>query len=358
MKSVIEAIHPTALRFFVAVTGGGSRFIADFLEIPGASKNLLGAYIPYSKVLFDRFAGAPDHYSSMEAARKLAVASWLKSKAAATDGRTVGLGGAFSLAAGAEERPGRRHRFHLCVHSLESTLCRAIEVSQGATRQEEEALAGRLLLSILAARAGISLDTDIPYVLSDQKSRAEGGRWQSLMEEAPAGILFNHRPAGKEVVIYPGSFNPRHYAHEKIAAIAQEITGIEVLYEIAVRNVDKPPLDYLSLEERLEANRDVPLLVSNTPRFIDKLKLAKTLFPAARATFVVGADTWNRIFDPKYYTAPETALEELRTARFLVFPRPGYRIEHLDEPSLILHPRAQELAITISSSALRRRESR
>jgi len=83
--------------------------------------------------------------------------------------------------------------------------------------------------------------------------------------------------------------------------VAVETVGRDVEFEISLRNVDKPNLDFLSLQERLQgftaqsgSRCPMRVWVTNAPRFVDKSKL----FPGA--TFIVGIDTARRIVDPKY----------------------------------------------------------
>ena len=75
-----------------------------------------------------------------------------------------------------------------------------------------------------------------------------------------------------------------------------------VYFEISLTNVDKPPIDFISLSQRLDSLREYKgkAFVGRVCTFIAPLFLQKAaLFP--NSTFIVGADTINRIFDAKYY---------------------------------------------------------
>ncbi|CAI8038541.1 NADH-quinone oxidoreductase subunit C 2 [Geodia barretti] len=61
--------------------------------------------------------------------------------------------------------------------------------------------------------------------------------------------------------VLPGSFNPLHLGHEQMAAIAGQITGLEVVYELAVLNVDKPPLEEEEIVRRLNGLEDLPQIM-------------------------------------------------------------------------------------------------
>ena len=87
-----------------------------------------------------------------------------------------------------------------------------------------------------------------------------------------------------------------------MARIAEEVAERPVEWELSVTNVDKPPLDYVELRDRtaqfaagpggVEAQ---PLWLTRAPTFLEKL----AIFPGG--TFVMGADTYARLPDPRYY---------------------------------------------------------
>ena len=125
--------------------------------------------------------------------------------------------------------------------------------------------------------------------------------------------------------LYPGSFNPPHRAHRRVAELAAEKTGAPVAFELSVRNVDKPSLDALEISRRIEALQkaapNVPIWTTNAPRFVEKA----ALFPGS--TFALGTDSVVRLGDAKYENGStsrrDAVLERLAElgARFLVFTR-------------------------------------
>jgi hypothetical protein len=103
--------------------------------------------------------------------------------------------------------------------------------------------------------------------------------------EQKIGLPHSHR------IIFSGSFDPCHKSHVEMARIASRKHGLPVDFEISLINVDKPPIDYISLEDRIasiKACYDPDLMgdifVTNTPLFVEKA----TLFPDS--TFIVGAE--------------------------------------------------------------------
>ena len=126
----------------------------------------------------------------------------------------------------------------------------------------------------------------------------------------------------QEVALFPGSFNPLHHGHEALAAVAAELLGREVVFELSVVNVDKPPLTHTEVEQRAQQfSGRWRVLLTRAPRFVEKARL----FPGC--VFVIGWDTAVRLVHPRYYgdsdRAMHDALDEMRDlgARFLVAGR-------------------------------------
>jgi len=107
-----------------------------------------------------------------------------------------------------------------------------------------------------------------------------------------------------------------------LARVAEELRQQPLAFELSVTNVDKPPLAGETVKHRLAQfvwKSSVEL--TRAPTFVEKPRL----FPGA--TFVVGADTAERLFAPKYYGGDKgrmhTALEEIANSggSFLVAVR-------------------------------------
>ena len=162
--------------------------------------------------------------------------------------------------------------------------------------------------------------------------------------------------------VFSGAFHPLHVGHRKLAAVAARLLGCRVAFEISIENVDKPPLDFLEMQTRVrQFDADDAIWLSIAPTFVIK----SALFPGC--TFVVGADTVERIGQPRYYGSPqamEIAIAEIagRGCRFLVFGRSlGDSFRTLDDLQL---PRslaalcqgvpAEDFREDISSTAVRR----
>ena len=150
-----------------------------------------------------------------------------------------------------------------------------------------------------------------------------------LTSDVPGSALVLVEPDGsmssaahlEAIALLPGSFNPLHDGHRLLAAAAREQAGREVIFELSVTNVDKPPLIADEVTHRLAQFRgQARVLLSRAPRFVEKARL----LPGS--TFIVGWDTFTRLLEPRYYgdaEAMRAALAEIggRGCRFLVAGR-------------------------------------
>ncbi|MSP22771.1 MAG: hypothetical protein EXR66_07125 [Dehalococcoidia bacterium] len=107
------------------------------------------------------------------------------------------------------------------------------------------------------------------------------------------------------IALLPGSFNPLHHGHEELARVASQLANREVLFELSVVNVDKPPLTHIETERRAaQFVGGWRVLLTRAPRFVEKARL----FPGS--VFVIGWDTAVRLVQPRYYEDSEASMHD------------------------------------------------
>lgn len=127
----------------------------------------------------------------------------------------------------------------------------------------------------------------------------------------------------KGLGIFSGSFNPIHMGHISIINAAEKILGFPIVLELSSRNADKGEYDIVEINRRLKGLEKYPCIVTKAPTFIQKAVLFSKEYPNKELIFVVGADTWVRIWDAKYAGPLDKVAEVFRenNVKFLVFGR-------------------------------------
>lgn len=339
-ESAIARIHTGRVRVGLVCTGGGVQALAMLLSVPGGSRTVLEAVVPYCRSAVTRYLGAPpDRFCAEPTARSLAMAAFFRaldlyreetgagSPAARNDVPVAGVACTASLTT---DRPkAGPHRIHVAAQSAAATVSWSLDLEKGKrSRSEEEEIASRMILNAVAEVQGTSLEFPLPLLPGEAviAQRAEAPpAWQHLLLGetdavrlgVPADWTGSASPA-----IFPGAFNPLHAGHQKMAEIAERILGVPIEFEMSILNVDKPPLDYAELRRRAgQFSVEEGVWLTRAPTFEEKSRR----FPGA--VFVVGADTIRRIADPRYYghdtAARDAAIARIvdRGCRFLVFAR-------------------------------------
>ena len=314
---IARGLHDRPHRGVIYVTGGGSLVLSDLLQVAGASATLVEAGVPYAQASLASLLGAPPEQAcSAETARDLAMCAFLRAKQLAPGAKTFGFAITASLSS---TRPKRgEHRAYCALQTSARTHTTSLRLAKGErSRAEEERLLGDVALAALAEAFGI----DQPGIRLKQgdtlHSRiAEGDpQTQELLSGARAAV-----GEGEPRAILPGAFNPLHEGHRRMAAAAAAKLGGPVAYELCIRNVDKPPLNFHDMQaRRRQFSESDDIWLTNASTFVEKARVF------GGVTFVVGADTMCRIADAKYYENGDVdaAVDELAGAgcRFLVFGR-------------------------------------
>ena len=364
---LVEAIHAAPRQMVMALSGGGSRALAELLEVPGASRTLLEAVVPYSEAaLVAWLGGRPDRFCSTKTARAMAMVAFDRARRLA-EVDIEDLAGIACTAGLATDRPRRgEHRAHVALQTDRETACWSLQLGKGRrSRRAEERVVAALVLHCVAEVCGI--DGRPPLEVSDDEPlrcvrAAARPAWRELLL-GRRDVVCENGAVETPAVVLSGAFDPLHAGHRRMAEVARQLLGRPAHFEIPVVNPDKPPLDYYELAWRLaQFTDDEPVLLSRAATFEQK----SALFGGA--TFAVGVDTVRRIASPAYYgddpAARLAALERIaaRSCRFLVFGRDmgtGFvRLGDLELPealrSICREVPAEVFREDICSTALRR----
>jgi hypothetical protein len=331
-QELIAALHASGRKAALAITGGGSGAIGELLRVPGGSRLLIEAQVPYDMQALASYLGFPPAQAS-SADTAIAMARAARARAAALVPAETNLVGLGATAALVSDRPRRgEHRFHVATATGDGIAhCTGVLAKGRRDRAAEEDLVSRAIVLWLAHTCGVTapsprtlLDPDEQFAETatttvDTIGRLLTGEVNRVTAQ-PDGQLSLSAPL--PAVLLPGSFNPMHEGHISLARTAEELRQQPVSFEISVTNVDKPPLASETIRHRLtQFAWKAPVELTRAPTFLEKSRL----FP--NATFVIGADTAERLFAPRYYGDDEdrmhAALEEIASsgASFLVAVR-------------------------------------
>lgn len=327
--SLIEAIHATPMRFVLAVTGGGSGAAAALLGVPGASRTVIEAVVPYhEQALVEFLRHRPEQFCSAATAQAMARRARERAAWLARGEIVAGIGVTASLAS---DRPKRgEHRCFIAVETAGRRMLLSLTLHKGERdRAGEEAIVNGIILNAMAEAAGVADRLPIPLLPGEEIVPAAEARTDLLEKlvqaELPAVVVWPDgrvSAEGMPAALLPGAFNPAHTGHRSLAATAARRTGLTIGFELSAVNVDKPPLSAEELRRRLHQFAwEAPVWVTRAPTFVEKARL----FPGT--VFVVGADTAERIVQPRYYgdsaERMHAALAEIRAlgCRFVVAGR-------------------------------------
>ena len=315
-NATVRALHDAPHRGVLHITGGGAGLLSTLLGVPGASATVLDAAVPYSAAALAELLGAaPEQSCSAATARDLAMSAYVRAQALGAGEHGFGFGLTASLATLRRKRGA--HRAHFALQTGGATHTWSLTLVKGARERtgEERLVADAALAALGEALLGRS---QMPALRPDETFSHSVARADADLR----ALLAGQRDAvgvGRPQAVFPGAFNPLHDGHRQMATLAGTRLNAPVSFEICIRNVDKPPLNFHDMVSRRKQFGHEPPWFTNAATFVEKARLFAPVW------FVVGADTLSRIADPKYYRAGTLAEAVAELAglgcRFLVFGR-------------------------------------
>ncbi len=310
------ALHDTPWQGVFYITGGGSQLISELLTTPGASRTVLEVSVPYaSTALHELLGGKPDQASSDATARALAMAAFQRAQSLSMGGTVQNFGFACTASLATDRVKRGQHRAHLAIQTAAGTHSATVQLAGNREEEEEELLEAQwsIMTSVLSRAL---FHSAAPF--DEFTNTTAPVAWQGLLTGDSQSLGINTE--GTPQLLLPGSFNPLHSGHLAMLSYAQQKLEKPGSFELSIANVDKPMLDYTSIERRLTQFSDKPLWLTALPTFREKAEA----FPGV--TFVVGADTIVRIAAPRYYLNTADRNDALKTfvkqgVQFLVFGR-------------------------------------
>jgi nicotinamide mononucleotide (NMN) deamidase PncC len=169
-RQLIAAMHASGRQVVLAITGGGSGAIAELLRVPGGSRLLLEAVVPYDPRALGAFLGfEPSQAASVETAAAMAQRARERAKALVPGGaHLLGVGATAGLVT---DRPRQgEHRCHIAVSSVtRASVCSIVLAKGRRDRPGEEDLVARAIVLCLARACGV--DVPSPQLLLDADER-------------------------------------------------------------------------------------------------------------------------------------------------------------------------------------------
>ena len=175
-----------------------------------------------------------------------------------------------------------------------------------------------------------------PHPPTPSPSRGEGAQQFSPLPRT--GRRAGGEGAPTTIAVLSGSFNPFTCGHEALVTAAQREGVGAVLLVLPVRAIDKEDVARAVLVDRAlvllqwtARHGGAGVALVNRGLYLDQATLLTAQYPSSAITFLVGYDKVEQIFDPRYYTDRDAALEALfGLATLRVAPRQGRGKDALD----------------------------
>jgi hypothetical protein len=331
VEQAITAIHAAPPMVVIEFAGAGAQALAWLHNVAGSSRTVLEATDRYAaRSLVNLIGFEPDQFTSPQVARAMATKAYIRARQLARpDTPVAGIGSTATIATDRTKRGD--HRCCVAVCDAQGVTSYALTLTKGLrNRQQEESLVSLLILRAIAGVCGVE-GLPAPALAGDEafgeyfepidlvaRLLAQEVEWVAVAPDGQmsTGEILPH------IALLPGSFNPLHDAHRRLAKVAAQMLEQEVYFELSLVNADKAPVSLEEARRRVAQFAGVgTIILSRAPLFDQKAGI----FP--HSVFVLGIDTVERLIDLRFYhndpAELQASLRALRTAgcRFLVAGR-------------------------------------
>ena len=358
LQSVYEAERQNM--FSLYTTGGGASSISWIFSVPGASRSVLEASVPYGRSALNRVLGCDEDsqiqsFCSMETANRMA-SSALKSSVEMIlletkdlrklyEMNIIGVGCTAAIASSTPKRG--EHRCFVSYAKANAHIFSAeITMTKGSrSREDEDYLCSRMILDTLQSSLSTDINDKNLFVFTNKILKTDEVVVQCI-ENRSLEVIDDVREKRSKMclfvpsysdsdysaetddfvcyenvvlppgsLIYPGSFNPLHTGHVELAVASLKLmdrTGESrrppLIFEISAANADKAPLERDEIIRRLrQFRRCSDNILANAG--VENYGVCITSEPLFRAKseifrncrFILGADTLSRLINTKYY---------------------------------------------------------
>src|SRR5262249_2719683 len=188
-QQLISALHASGRKAAIAITGGGSGAVGELLRVPGGSRLLIEAQVPYDENALAGFLGfSPAQACSADTA--IAMAQTARARAAALTPAGADVVGPGATAGLVSDRPRRgEHRFPIAFANAAGIgHCTCVLAKGRRDRATEEDLVSRAIILWLARGCGVAAPSPRSLIEADEHyAEAAGARGGTGGRVPPGG---------------------------------------------------------------------------------------------------------------------------------------------------------------------------
>lgn len=330
-KCLRDTLKDSKSTLYVACAGAGTDFLNCLFVEPGCSEYFAGGRVLYAQEDMYDFIGHRDveHAVSLKTAIDLAMAAYVKAKECSGDRNAVGLGMTAAVAT------NRVRHGHASAYAAVITHDKVLSIYkylhngsvQGYTYREfdDSEITSELFDLLWVA---IDKPEKLPFPTTLDCSELAFDLLHKHAIFCPEGTRYSTHEVEISPLYCPATLNPLHDGHRTLCDAGEETcTGHSATYLVSTRSPHKGDMSIQQIlgivaqvrKDRWADNGEYnPRNVEFTckePLFIDKAR------KRPGSTFLIGADTMQRMLDPKWGPDIVEMLNEMRNLKVTFYVR-------------------------------------